>query len=271
MSYSQSSLSIKDAGGTSRLTNAYTDGTQFNFVHGLLDGTGALITTSNGLPSNLVQVGGSSFALGQQLAAASLPVVLTAIQVAALTPAALGSAVSASSNPVVIASDQGMVPIGNNFTFATATVTRPNDANIYAAGDLIATSTTAGSITCPTISVARANNKGGFISQVQITTNANTTLHALFRVHFYNVLPTFSNGDNGAWLTPSAGYIGYADVTMTQVFSDPAAAGQGIFNTGTGLAFIPVSGAQTLYWVLEARDIYTPTNNEVFTLNAWVN
>lgn len=36
--------------------------------------------------ANLAQVGGSSFVLGQQLAAASLPVVLTAAQITALTP-----------------------------------------------------------------------------------------------------------------------------------------------------------------------------------------
>jgi len=46
---------------------------------------------------NLTEVGGSAFTLGQQLAAASLPVVLTAAQIAILTPptaAAIGTAVS---------------------------------------------------------------------------------------------------------------------------------------------------------------------------------
>lgn len=37
-------------------------------------------------PMNIAEVGGSSFALGQQLAAASLPVVLTASQLTTLTP-----------------------------------------------------------------------------------------------------------------------------------------------------------------------------------------
>jgi hypothetical protein len=44
------------------------------------------VTSTVGLPGNLAQVGGSSFALGQQLAASSLPVVLTAAQLATLTP-----------------------------------------------------------------------------------------------------------------------------------------------------------------------------------------
>ena len=35
---------------------------------------------------NLVEVGGAAFALGQQLAAASLPIVLTAAQITTLTP-----------------------------------------------------------------------------------------------------------------------------------------------------------------------------------------
>jgi len=46
----------------------------------------ATFSPSGTQDTNLKQVGGSSFALGQQLAAASLPVVLTASQIATLTP-----------------------------------------------------------------------------------------------------------------------------------------------------------------------------------------
>lgn len=46
----------------------------------------ATFTPSGTQDTNLVEVGGAAFALGQQLAAASLPVVLTAAQITTLTP-----------------------------------------------------------------------------------------------------------------------------------------------------------------------------------------
>jgi hypothetical protein len=46
----------------------------------------ASTTVTNTVAENLTQVGGAAFALGQQLAASSLPVVLTAAQIATLTP-----------------------------------------------------------------------------------------------------------------------------------------------------------------------------------------
>lgn len=61
----------------------------------------AIITPSGTQDVNLTKVGGTSFALGQQLAAASLPVVLTAAQISTLTP--LGTvAVTQSTSPWVI-------------------------------------------------------------------------------------------------------------------------------------------------------------------------
>lgn len=50
---------------------------------------------------NLIKVGGTSFALGQQLAAASLPIVLTASQLSTLTPLST-VAVTQSTSPWVV-------------------------------------------------------------------------------------------------------------------------------------------------------------------------
>lgn len=54
--------------------------------------------TSSVMQSNIKQVGGSSFALGQQLAAASLPIVLTASQLTTLTPPAAITGFATSAN-----------------------------------------------------------------------------------------------------------------------------------------------------------------------------
>ena len=64
-------------------------------------GTGTFNIQSNA-SVNISQVGGSSFSLGQQLAAASLPVVLTASQLSTLTPLT-SVAVTQSTSPWVVA------------------------------------------------------------------------------------------------------------------------------------------------------------------------
>ncbi len=44
------------------------------------------VTTTQPLPANIAQIGGTSFSLGQQLASSSIPIVLTAAQITTLTP-----------------------------------------------------------------------------------------------------------------------------------------------------------------------------------------
>lgn len=56
---------------------------------------------------NLTEVGGSSFALGQQLAAASLPVVLTAAQISTLTPPSSVTATQSTGSNLHMVCDSG--------------------------------------------------------------------------------------------------------------------------------------------------------------------
>jgi len=89
----------------------------------------------------------------------------------------------------------------------------------------------------------------------------------MFRLHLYSSDPTASsgitNGDNGAWLTKIAGYMGSIDIVLDKAFSD-AAAGQGAPSIGGEMMFVPGSGS-TIYGLLEARLTYTPANAETFT------
>lgn len=74
---------------------------------------------------NLTQVGSAAFALGQQLAAASLPVVLTAAQLATLTPPTT-VAVTQSTSPWVVAgnkTDNNAAPGATNVGALVAIVT----------------------------------------------------------------------------------------------------------------------------------------------------
>lgn len=178
---------------------------------------------------------------------------------------ALGDILGLSTTPVYSQIITNIVTY-NSVGFARSANTTP-----YVAGQLVANSTVVGSVVVPSITAAYANNIGGFITAIQLLKTSNSLTNAIFRIHFYNILPTVTNGDGAAWLSPKAGYIGNFDVTMTQGFSDPAAAGLGIPLIGSGLPFTPVSGAQTLYYLIEARAAYTPVSAETFSLNIWVN
>jgi hypothetical protein len=155
--------------------------------------------------------------------------------------------------------------VGNLIQMAIAQFTRPADTTAYASGDLVANSTTAGSVVPMTFNTARDTGAGGVISRVRLRKSGTSITSASFRLHLYNVSPTVSNGDNGAWLTTGAGtYIGSFDITMDKAFSD-GAVGVGIPTVGTDIRFRLRSGS-THYGVLEARAAYTPANAEVFTV-----
>ena len=150
----------------------------------------------------------------------------------------------------------------------SASFTRPADTTAYASGDLVANSTTAGSVSPLSFEVGNASNgRAGMIRRVRLMKSGTGTTNASFRVHFYSASPTCANGDNGAWSTnEAANYIGAVDVTVDRAFTD-GAKGNGVPVTGAELNFAltPATG-RLIYAVLEARAAYTPANAEVFTL-----
>ena len=143
--------------------------------------------------------------------------------------------------------------------------TRPADTTAYASGDLVANSTTAGSVAPISVAAARVNAGTGMIRRVRLTTSSTSTTNASFRVHFYKTSPTFTNGNNGAWLTTESTYLGSCDVTVDKAFSN-GAKGIGAPNTGVEINFDAGAATQNIYAVIEARAAYTPTSGETFTL-----
>lgn len=141
-----------------------------------------------------------------------------------------------------------------------ATFTRPADTTAYASGDLVANSTTAGSVTPITLAVGRTTTgvgSTGMIRRVRLRKSGTSVTNASFRIHFYKALPTVTNGDNGAWVSnQSANYVGSIDVTMDKVFSDGAA--------GTSEATEINFAATPYYALIEARGAYTPVSAETF-------
>lgn len=154
----------------------------------------------------------------------------------------------------------------------SASFTRPADTNVYAAGDLVANSVTAGSVVPMAVPVG---GQAGFINmrltRVRLLKSGTTATNANFTVHFYSS-PTITcaNGDNGVFSTnQAANWLGSINVTSMQAFTD-GCNGVGSFASGSE-AFLKVSNAtgpsqQNVYCLLQAQAAYTPASAEVFTL-----
>lgn len=149
--------------------------------------------------------------------------------------------------------------------------TRPGDTTAYTVGDLVANSTTAGSVVALSGSVALANDIVGRIRSVKLTKSTNVLNGlAIFRIYFYSANPAFSNGDNGANVpTLKAIVLGSIDVTMVLATAD-GAWGIGSATYTMDIPVSPATGTQTVYASIEARAAYTPGNAEVFTLTVEV-
>lgn len=146
--------------------------------------------------------------------------------------------------------------------------TRPADTTAYAIGDLVANSTTAGSVTKLTFAnVVRQQGGGGMLRRARLRKSGVATSNAVFRLHLWSASPaTVTNGDNGAFsISGSADYLGAIDITIDQAFTD-GAVGYGIPRVGGEINLDIPSTGTTIYGLLEARAAYTPTSAEVFAV-----
>lgn len=144
--------------------------------------------------------------------------------------------------------------------------TRPADTTAYASGDLIANSTTAGSVVLPTCVVARFAAGSGLLTRFRLYTNVTTGWgSAVITINLWSAQPTYTNGDNGAYAvaTGAAGYLGQTQVTLTQ-FGD-GAAGQGAISVGN-FAGLKLASGQVIYWDMQVAAALTPISGQTFTL-----
>jgi hypothetical protein len=149
----------------------------------------------------------------------------------------------------------------------SAVFNRPNDTLAYASGDLVANSTTAGSVVpmqIPLGQIAAVGHGLTRITRARLTKSGTGIANASFRVHLYEASPTPANGDNGAWATDkAANWLGNIDITSMLAFTD-GATGTGSATAGSEMFLRLASG--TMFALLEARAAYAPIANEVFTL-----
>lgn len=153
--------------------------------------------------------------------------------------------------------------------------TRPADTTAYASGDLVANSTTAGSVVALSWVVGYSsqapNRRAGMIRRVRFYSSDNDTTNASFRIHFYTANPVSTaptNGDNGALAVQvsNASYLGAVDVTWDRTINTADAFGVGVPNSGAEMNFNLGPDGTTIYALIEARAAYTPASGEVLTV-----
>jgi hypothetical protein len=153
-----------------------------------------------------------------------------------------------------------------SFTRSSA-FTRPNDTNAYNSGDLVANSTTAASVTALSWLVGRSDANVALIRRVKISKSGTTATNGSFLVHFYATSPVATaptNGDNGAWVTIEAGYLG--SIAVTVLAHTASCSGWGAAAVNAEIK-VPISGGDTtVYGLVTATAAYTPAAQEVFTI-----
>lgn len=147
-----------------------------------------------------------------------------------------------------------------NLINTSATFTRPADTTAYANLDLVANSTTAGSVVPMTFSLPR--NAGFKLYRASVSTSNATVTNEKYNIHFFSSSPTCANGDNGALSTTASGWLGSiaVDGTTSPTFTDTSVG----WSTLTTYPLLIV--AKTVYGLLQATAAYTPTSAETFTV-----
>ncbi len=153
---------------------------------------------------------------------------------------------------------------------AATQFTRPADTTAYAVGDLVANSTTAGSVAALTFTGTTRTAAGAAqIRRAKITKSDETDVaNAVFRLHLFKEAPTTGNGDNGAFtgvVNTNDSYLGAIDVTVDRVFST-VACGIGAPVAGNEINVKLASGT-AVYGLLEALAAYSPANAETFDVS----
>lgn len=140
--------------------------------------------------------------------------------------------------------------------------TRPSDTTAYADNDLVANSTTAGSVVPLRFNVGRGGIKvvGARLQKTDESDVANAT----FTLHLFGSSPTVANGDNGAISYNLADKFGEINFAIMVATTDEGVAlangGQSILPDG--LYWYTTSGM--IYGLIQAEAAYSPASAEVF-------
>ena len=155
------------------------------------------------------------------------------------------------------------------FSLVSNSFTRPADTTAYASGDLVANSTTAGSVVPLEFQVPIGNGRGCLVKQMRLQKSGTSVTNAAFIVRLYGSSPTVANGDNGAISSNLSDFLGSASLSTMTAFTDGAKSVDTLGEDASESALIHVVAAGDngkIYALLSATGAYTPASAEVFTL-----
>jgi hypothetical protein len=183
-----------------------------------------------------------------------------------------GQATMANSLSVAIASDQSSVPVtsfsSGSITNPTSILTRYPNTIAYAANQLVASSTTAGSVVVPSFAIATSGG-GAIISRVRIRTSVTTGWgNVNLSINLWTTAPTYTNGDGGAYVvaTGSAGWIANFLINGMLQFGDGAIGSGGL--TSANEMAIKLTSGTAIFWDIQILSAATPISGQTFTLTA---
>jgi hypothetical protein len=180
----------------------------------------------------------------------------------------------ANSLSVAIASDQNFLNVtsfsSGAITNPTSTLTRPANTTAYAANQLIASSTSAGSVVVPSFAIAISGGSA-ITARLRLRTNAVTGWGGVnFSINLWSVAPTYANGDGGAYAVSigSANWLANFLIPSLQQFGDGAIGGGGL--TSANEMAIKLGSGTAIFWDLQILSAATPVSGQTLTFTAEV-
>lgn len=177
----------------------------------------------------------------------------------------IGRQTMAASFPAVLPSDMPLLGMG--LLVPSDNFTRPADTTPYAHGDLVANDVDAADVVVLSFTVARFAAGAFRIHRGRLLKTTTLLTNATFKLHLYSAAPSIANGDNAAWSTTLAAYLGALQVTVDRAGSDGSYGDLLPFN-GVPISH-KLSSGSSIKGLIEARPgsgaTYTPGNAEVFT------
>jgi hypothetical protein len=148
--------------------------------------------------------------------------------------------------------------------------TRPNDTTAYAANDLVANSTTAGSVEPIALNIGH----GGFkVHTYSIEKSGTGVANATFNLYLYcGPKPTTTAGDNAAWTRAATPKEGFFETVASSSLGTMSAHTDGAltYSEGWGPYSIGYATHGHLWMFMTAGGAYTPEANEVFTITVYI-
>lgn len=150
------------------------------------------------------------------------------------------------------------------FISVSAAFTRPANTTAYAATDLVANSTIAGSVLPEVVNDPRVQPNGTYFNwlrRVILKHSQASVTNSSFAIWLMNAVPSVTNGDNSVIAGPTlAQIIDIVPIDVDRLVTGAGAIGQAYYDTG--LIRLPSS----FYFLIEATAAYTPASAEVFTV-----